>query len=235
VALSQSIEHLYRVFARYRLNAHVEGCPCCVSADSAKALARVPLRDATGDELSSFSFRALTTWGVEADFKHFLPRILELLTVDRLGTDAQIVFGKLPYTDWKQWPEREQQVIEHFAMQWFCTALDHSPHQLLAIVESAGLVGMSVTPMLSAWIATPRLAAANVLADFAWQHAASLHQGHVRFVWWKHGEQEIGQWLVSGAPAKFLEAMVELYGNEPSASSWAQSYDLLIILAPGRG
>jgi hypothetical protein len=73
-ALANALENLYQCFAPYQLAAHVEGCPCCVSPDEAKALARVPLRDATGQELLSFSFSALTTWGTEVDLKHFLYR-----------------------------------------------------------------------------------------------------------------------------------------------------------------
>jgi hypothetical protein len=232
-ALANALERLYQCFAPYQLGAHVEGCPCCVSPDEARALARVPLRDVTGQELLSFSFSALTTWGTESDLKHFLPRILELLTLDQLGTDAQIVFGKLPYTQWHLWPEAERKAIEVFAQAWFRAALVQPPHQLLGILESVGFAGLSVQPLLDHWIESVNSNAATELAKFTWSQAGSLNDGQVRFIWWKAGAHEVGHWLLSGGPAQFLELMVERELSHSQAGLWAQAFDVLSLLAQG--
>jgi hypothetical protein len=96
-AIANAIEDLYRVFAGCRLDPHVEGCPHCVSdRDHARIHSR-PLRSLSGDDLGRYAFKAMTTWGNERDFRHFLPRILELLVSNDLDPPTEVVLGKLAY------------------------------------------------------------------------------------------------------------------------------------------
>jgi hypothetical protein len=78
-ALAEAIENLYRAFARYSLRKHVEGCPCCVRERDKRALESKPLRQLASSDLGRYAFKAMTTWGNQDDFRHFLPRIFELL------------------------------------------------------------------------------------------------------------------------------------------------------------
>lgn len=110
--LRAAIEQLYRVFARYPLNPNMDGSP--IHADLAKwnaQLAAKLLRELTEDDLVIFYFKVLTTWGEEKDFKHFLPRILELLTTFPMGWEEWVALDKLNYGHWSTWPETEQQAI----------------------------------------------------------------------------------------------------------------------------
>jgi hypothetical protein len=83
--LRTAVENVYTVFARHRPNDSIEYCSHCVGADDARALHDVPLRDLTADHLRRFAWMAMSTWGEEGDFLHFLPRILELFALRAAG------------------------------------------------------------------------------------------------------------------------------------------------------
>lgn len=113
--LRAAIENLYMVFARYPLNPNMEGSP--FHADLAKwnqELAAVPLRGLVEEDLDIFYFKALTTWGELDDFKHFLPRIFEILTQFPMGWEECVALDKLNYGHWQTWPETEQQAIRDY-------------------------------------------------------------------------------------------------------------------------
>jgi hypothetical protein len=133
VDLRNSIKGLYQTFSRYLLPLHVDGCPHCVSdADHALIYAK-DLRDWGPGELARYTFKALTTWGNEDDFRHFLPRIFELISADGGSwTFPETVFGKLAYGQWETWPSDERQAITTFFEALWSNVLDHFPHAFSA-------------------------------------------------------------------------------------------------------
>lgn len=86
-SLIEAIEALYRAFSNYPLHKHVEGCPCCIAESDKMLLESKPLRQLSSSDLSRYSFKAMTTWGDKNDFRHFLPRIFELV-VSEEGRDG---------------------------------------------------------------------------------------------------------------------------------------------------
>ena len=102
------IERLYDAFADVRRPGRVVACPCCVEPDSDLLLLNRPLRDLGADDLSRYAARAINTWGDEGDFHYFAPRLLELAAADAFDwPDIEIVFGKLAWAGWREWPQRE--------------------------------------------------------------------------------------------------------------------------------
>lgn len=70
--------------------------------------------------MDRFIFKAMTTWGEVDDFKHFLPRILELLAMS--GEDFPEVFlvgSKLVYGKLEEWPQEEQFAVKEFLKAWW--------------------------------------------------------------------------------------------------------------------
>src|SRR5438105_2663647 len=102
--LQEAIEELYGVFVCYPLK-KMYGCDHCVLPEDYERLRAKPLRELTWDEIEKFAHKAMTTWGDVEDFKHFLPRLFELLayenqwpvSVDRLFS------SKLQDADWRSW------------------------------------------------------------------------------------------------------------------------------------
>ncbi|MGB9204554.1 MAG: hypothetical protein WCB94_11370 [Terriglobales bacterium] len=137
--LREAIENLYRAFEGYRLNPDTGPCPCCHSSEDNQRLRSKLLRNLGPNDLFSYSMDALYTWGSESDFKHFLPRIFELLTLvettESSFVDPESAFGKLTYescgsTSWRTWPTAEQQVISNYAVAVWNAVLDSDPDEL---------------------------------------------------------------------------------------------------------
>ena len=93
----------------------------------------------------------MTTVGDEDDFRHFLPRILELLHTGELAeeVDPEIVLGKLAYANWTTWPPAEQAAVRAALEQIW------QRHRQSAAAENY-LCGIAraesdITPYLNAW------------------------------------------------------------------------------------
>jgi hypothetical protein len=116
--LRGAVRAVYQAFRTYKLHGRVEGCPCCVSESAERELRARPLREIEGDAFGRYVWKAMTTWGDVGDFKHFLPRILELLALDPTevcGWDVEIAIGKVDYAKWNSWPEEERAPVIRFS------------------------------------------------------------------------------------------------------------------------
>lgn len=61
----------------------------------------------------------MTTWGNVDDFKHFLPRILELCIDQNLGIQPFSIFGKLKYGTLEIWEYAEKEAVTTFLLEWW--------------------------------------------------------------------------------------------------------------------
>lgn len=129
--LSQAIEDLYQAFASYPLPESMAGCPYCHIGGGESPLYARPLRQLSWSDLRLYSYQALTTYGDTKDYRHFLPRILELLASDEGDASDNEPFGvghilaKLTQAGWLNWPSMEQQVVRAFLAGWVAS-LDES-------------------------------------------------------------------------------------------------------------
>jgi hypothetical protein len=120
--VKDSVAQLYEIFRTYPLNQAMEACPCCHKPDAGKALLSKKLIDLTSEDLWQYANEAFQLWGGIADFKHFLPRIFEVLAECELEwpwrvsafVDAEIVMGKLRHGNWEDWPLEEQNAVRAF-------------------------------------------------------------------------------------------------------------------------
>lgn len=106
-------------FSQYPRRSEMEGCPCCVSETDKEKIHIKELRQLDGEDLARFAYKAMTTWGNTEDFKHYLPRIFELLSTTDFIVDTFVVLGMLRYGKWKTWPIEEQVVIKVFLLAWW--------------------------------------------------------------------------------------------------------------------
>ena len=115
--LERAVNELYRVFREYRLAVDFPG-RCSPLGDRRKLAARLAKQElhTTGvDDLAVYAFKAITTMGNSVDYKHFLPRMFELMATDSAWWDHHtLVFQKLHELKWTSWPRAEQDSIRGF-------------------------------------------------------------------------------------------------------------------------
>lgn len=219
------IEHIYRVFERYPLQRHIDGCTCgCIPLDAEVILHSVPLRDLTGQDLSRFAAKTMTTWGNEADFKHFLPRLLELLTQDPFS-DVERLMGKLAYGQWWSWPDQEHEAVQAFLQAWWDGVLRREDIEewwdtceVASVLEGIAQAEHDLTPYLRQWDALDTPSAVQHLAAFVLSKAVDLVHGQISGVYWKNRAPQALQvvhWLLEGEQQARLEAAARDQGSEP--------------------
>lgn len=139
--LKKSIDNLYTVFSIY----HVEGnlrersCDCCVTNEEIKLLLSKPFRELRKGDINHFMTSAITTYGDVNDYKHFLPRILEL-TLDYDVLSDFVIFEKLEYANWKSWQENEVSAVEVFFESLFIFYLKNNSNSF----ELSDVINLSI-------------------------------------------------------------------------------------------
>ena len=144
--LRSAIERLYAVFEPYQIE-HL-----------------------TAGDLERYAFKAMTTWGSVEDFKHFLPRVLELAAAGAFGAsvDVEVIFSKLEYADWIEWSEGERAAVDDYLRALWLDLLSRYPHPLESDVCLCA-IGNAVDQMafyLHAWSAAEACPPMLHLADF---------------------------------------------------------------------
>jgi len=111
--LDEIVQDAYDIFAKYTVQHPIVGSPISVTEAMQQKLASVAMREATGEHLYRYLFKAITTWGTVDDFKHYLPRFLDLVVDDFESLQwGNMVFSKLSEAKYRQWAVEERQVID---------------------------------------------------------------------------------------------------------------------------
>ena len=191
--LQMAIEELYLTFESYELPKFTNPCRCCHKEADEALLCSQPLRKLEPRELNQYAFDALLTWGDAALFKHFLPRIYELMVrpfgPSALHIDPEILLRKLKYGRWREWPLREQRVLERFLHALWHARLGESVEEeydegsetwLCAIAQAEDVLA----PYLSQWITDTRQTALEALTVFILRSAIVISGGVGRDAFW---------------------------------------------------
>jgi hypothetical protein len=165
---------LYAAFASYGRRA-MEACPHCVNDADQRTIASAPLTSLGDKELGHYAFKAMTTWGEPDDYKHFLPRILELTFAGggaEPGLAPWLVANKLVYGGWREWPAVERAAVTTFWLAQWTALLATAPDEARFFVEQ--LLDPITTlcdpaPFLAAW--DEETNAALHLARYFYDHA----------------------------------------------------------------
>ena len=115
-----TVATLYDVFKPYRLGDDLAGCEHCVPPEDSAMLSSKPMREMSASDLNRFAFKSMSTWGTDRHFKHFLPRLLELLLDNYAAFDfPESLIRKLEYAKCDNWPDNERNaVIDFFEYLW---------------------------------------------------------------------------------------------------------------------
>jgi hypothetical protein len=226
--IDQAIENLYQAFAHYPLRPVVEGCTCgCITEDDHKKLHANPLRELTPDQLEKFAFKALTTWGDVADFKHYFPRIFELLILDDDWLlEGWVIAGKLNLAEWQHWPNSEQVAVNNAFRGWWNHVLQTWPYHLLAeeCLYSIALAIGDISSYLETWEHVDTIPALFHLARFVDLNASDIPHHKLLYEWPPDQTQQVINWLLDMRLVDKLEAG---FTNKIQDPDIAQAVDIL--------
>lgn len=151
MSLQEAINNLYEVFKDYHVT-KMEKCTCgCISEDQEAEVYAKPLQKLLGENLNFYAHKAMTTWGNENDFKHFLPRLLEVCFFDEtFYKDLKHIYSKLEYAHWENWEETEQQAIIDFVKSSWKEYVN-SRNNLDSFDSSGYIDFLSVEEMIRVW------------------------------------------------------------------------------------
>jgi len=207
--LKAAVEGLYQAFERYPLRPSTEPCLHCHGAAEERVLHEHLLRDLTANQLNGFASEALTVWGDVVDFKHFLPRIMEI-TVTETGFHwpfTESLFGRLAYANWREWPDDEHRAVERFLHVFWRVGLSGYPaaDDIGSVLTSIAVTDVELEPFLASWLEMPGEAPLRHLAEFAEMHASFLlARARVSNAYWgveqKQAANVVTRWIRSGQP-----------------------------------
>lgn len=171
IELHEAIEQLYEVFAKYPANFNMDGSPMYQElAQWNRALTIKPLRHLSEDDLRIYYFKAMTTLGDVNDFKHFLPRILELLSVLPFDFDEWVTLDKLKYGNYETWPTSEKEVIRQFLFAFWQKLITEKSDLIDALFDGYFPAIANVYPdfkqLLAMWL--------EIENEQAWQRLAAF-------------------------------------------------------------
>ncbi|WP_421358021.1 hypothetical protein [Agrobacterium rosae] len=109
--LRQWLDVAYDVFARYRRPLVLHASPLRDPEKLLKQLTAKPIRFLDVEDVQEYASAAITTVGSVEDYKHFLPRLLDLATGSG-AVEPEMIALKLKKAGWRAWPKNEQQSLE---------------------------------------------------------------------------------------------------------------------------
>lgn len=222
-----AIERSYAVFAAYRVPRSFAASPLQDGDKMFRPLTGRPLSALSENDLGAYAFSALTTAGNDRDYRHFLPRILDLALRpnSQPGLSPVVIAGKLDYCGWRAWPSNEIDCIESFFALAWAFALSSPPDLTEAPDWLAGIARaqMDLDGALKTWeVAKSQWAWLN-LARFVLDRPKKFREtGFVCGGYWSEVDQaaveKVSLWLRSPTRASDL-LRVGIESNWPDDAS----------------
>ncbi|MEN3538703.1 hypothetical protein AAH991_26570 [Microbispora sp. ZYX-F-249] len=199
--LDHALDALYAAFSRYPLPVKTEVCDHCVSDEEVRATRAAPLRMLTASALQPYAWNGLYTWGDVEEFKHYLPRLLELLILEELDeVHASGLMLRLGVR-WRTWMKTEQEAVIGTVRAWWRHTLNHYPRDvdvMMMIEIVADSLELDLAPYLAEWESNTTEAAARHMAWFMHYFTVSVARSDEWYTL-------LDDWIRGTAPAAILE------------------------------
>lgn len=209
-SLARAVEQVYAAFAGERPDTLADACPCCVEPEEVRALLATSLRELTAAALERYAGKAMTTWGTAGDYRHFLPRILELVALGQAdgshGLSWLVIAGRLSLAGGERpWSASESAALRgYFAASWQAALTGAAQADVDAeFLAAAQAVGVDVPALLAALRSPLDVHAAGLLAAIAGDLLSRLEGG-------QRVDALLRAWLFAEATAALVdEALLE--------------------------
>jgi hypothetical protein len=229
-SLDEAAERLYDAFEDVPRPRRIEGCPHCVEPDEDMPLVSRPLRELSPQDLSRYAFKAMSTWGTEADFRYFAPRVLDLTASGAMAWPGfETVCGKLGQAGLPTWAQRP--AVEEFLRAFWAATLHRFPASppISEVMAGIGAVAHDISPYLAEWGRLDTTAGVRHLREAAESELDSLRPG------WRLAETgavtesagRLRQWLTAGAAADAVIARALQTDDEELLDQLTHAHDAL--------
>lgn len=221
--LVEAIGRLYDVFQRYPLEPGFD--ERCFALGEGKAIARrleeVPLRGAPLKDVAIYAFKATLTMGNLTDFKHFLPRLLELSAWNaEWYFYTTNVYEKLHNFGWETWQEDERETIKTFVGALWSSMLAVYPWLagVEEVLEPLCAANFDLTGLLTEWEQRKNVEAVLHLADVVAICARRREAG---------GAQSLKKWLFRDETRARLEEASALCDDKETSACFCEAVAML--------
>jgi hypothetical protein len=152
-ALHAAERRLQAAFAGLAFDPHMAHCPHCVDhfdmAPFGGDLPEVPLKD-----VARFVLKSGTTWGGPDDLRRLVPVLLPALADNQLPLDRAVVWHKLRWAGWPDWPNDETGAVNGYLLAEWNRLIRSEPrpaHAAHRWLVGAATVIDDLDPLLVAW------------------------------------------------------------------------------------
>ena len=194
--LREALDGLYAAFSAYPAPTDLDGSPYKDAEGMLRALRAAPLRELSHDQIGPYAGSALLTVGGVAEYKHYLPRIIEhsVLDAPHMGTDPPIIAERLKRASWRTWRTREQEALRSVFLAAWSWAVEQPPSQTRDSSEwLCGIAALEepVIPLLADWAARPSPNALLQAASLAMWVEAILTRTEEDLAYWSYVKPEV--------------------------------------------
>jgi len=136
--LRQAIKRSYSVFSKYRANLPLDVCTdCCMTLNQTSELASMSVQQIPFDLLYEYNTAAKPVLPNIEEFKHFLPRFLELTAeLQFVHHSAELILNRFEYYSIDEWTKEERETLQCFANELFKYFLTIYPLPELETIDS---------------------------------------------------------------------------------------------------
>lgn len=173
--LDEIVEKSYKLFESYTIGQTLDVCKrCCISDADEARLVNTPLREVSSSVLRSGYFESARAYTDRElwEMKHFLPRVLELVSnFDFPCASVEEVFIRLELHKPERWTSEELQLLQDFSVEFFKKCLSYYPYSpdgddISTYLTMFGVAHFSLKPILDAWIEAENIESTLQFKDF---------------------------------------------------------------------
>lgn len=198
-ALQTAIDRIYAAFANVPKPVKIDGCRCCIDDREVWTMLSTPLRELTAEQLSSYTSSFRTTVGSIADFRYYLPRILELAFTGASWHDSHC--HNLVEAGWLTWSVDERDAIRApFEISFSYAIEEQHGQEIDRRLNDLANLGLDLAPYLVQLQSNPEASLAF------YRRVANPHTGVelCDFLWGESvaGAVQVIDWFYSPAVSK---------------------------------
>ena len=167
--VKNSIDKLYEVFSIYPANRNMFASPLYNHKIEKwrDELFNAKLEEIETEDLYNFCSSVMLTWGEEEDYKHFLPRIYELIADYNSPYEVWIILDRLNDCKWRKWRMEEVNCVELYINELWLNLQENSEYRFRDYFSAIANIYPNFDEMLLKWqISTSRNSAKNLAIYF---------------------------------------------------------------------